>query len=160
MADFAKRDLRIERDSQLSLPEFALILNGRHATGDKFCWVRWHTCGFESQVSLTRIFTGPRKPGRPTRIRSFAPQLLVDDLGRAIKFYSEVLGFSFGPTWHGFYAVGERDGFEVHLKCAPKAVGDRANRRQHEHLDVYASVTGVDALYAGCKAKGAIILKP
>jgi catechol 2,3-dioxygenase-like lactoylglutathione lyase family enzyme len=60
-----------------------------------------------------------------TRIRSFAPQLLVDDLERAIKFYSEVLGFSFGPTWLGFYAIGERDGFEVHLKCAPKAVEDR-----------------------------------
>lgn len=95
-----------------------------------------------------------------TRIRSFAPQLLVDDLGRAIKFYSEVLGFSFGPTWHGFYAIGERDGFEVHLKCAPKAVEDRANRRQHQHLDVYASVIGVDALYAAYKAKGATILKP
>jgi catechol 2,3-dioxygenase-like lactoylglutathione lyase family enzyme len=45
-----------------------------------------------------------------TRIRSFAPQLLVDDLERAIKFYSEVLGFSFGRTWRGFYAIGERDG--------------------------------------------------
>jgi hypothetical protein len=29
----------------------------------------------------------------------------------------------------------------------------RANRRQHEHLYVYASVIGVDALYAVCKAK-------
>jgi len=95
-----------------------------------------------------------------TRIRSFAPQLLVDDLERAIKFYSEVLGFSFGPAWRGFYAIGERDGFEVHLKCAPKAIEDRANRRQHEHLDVYASVIGVDAFYAACKAKGATILKP
>lgn len=95
-----------------------------------------------------------------TRIRSFAPQLLVDDLQRAVEFYTEVLGFSFGPPWGGFYAIGERDGFEVHLKCAPKAVEDRANPRQHEHLDVYASVIGVDALYAACKAKGATILKP
>ena len=94
------------------------------------------------------------------RIRSFAPQLLVDDIERAIKFYSEVLGFSFGPTWRGFYAIGERDGFEVYLKCAPKAVEDRANRRQHQHLDVYASVIGVEALYAACKAKSATILKP
>jgi uncharacterized glyoxalase superfamily protein PhnB len=95
-----------------------------------------------------------------TRIRSFAPQLLVDDLERAIAFYSEVLGFSFGPTWRGFYAIGERDGFAVHLKCAPKSIEDRANRRQHEHLDVYANVIGVDALYDACKAKGATILKP
>jgi predicted enzyme related to lactoylglutathione lyase len=94
------------------------------------------------------------------RITSFAPQLLVDDLERAINFYSEVLGFSFGPKWRGFYAIGERDGFAVHLKCAPKAVEDRANRRQHEHLDVYASVVGVGALYDACKVKGATILKP
>ena len=94
------------------------------------------------------------------RITSFAPQLLVDDLERAIKFYRQVLGFSFGPTWHGFYAIGERDGFAVHLKCAPKTVEDRAHRRQHEHLDVYANVIGVRALYDECKAKGAAIVKP
>jgi predicted enzyme related to lactoylglutathione lyase len=93
------------------------------------------------------------------RIRSFAPQLLVDDLDRAITFYSGILGFSFGPAWGGFYAIGERDGFQVHLKCAPKTVEDRTNRRQHQHLDVYASVTGVDALYDACQAKGATILK-
>ena len=95
-----------------------------------------------------------------TRIRTFAPQLLVDDLDGAIKFYSDVLGFSFGPPWGGFYAIGERDGFEVHLKCAPKTVEDRAHRQQHEHLDIYAGVVGVDALYETCKAKGATITKP
>jgi predicted enzyme related to lactoylglutathione lyase len=94
------------------------------------------------------------------RITSFAPQLLVDDLDRAIMFYRDVLGFSFGPTWGGFYAIGERDGFAVHLKCAPKTIADRANRKQHQHLDVYAGVVGVEALYEACKAKGATIVKP
>lgn len=94
------------------------------------------------------------------RITSFAPQLLVDDLEGAIRFYRDVLGFSFGPTWRGFYAIGERDGFAVHLKCAPKTTEDRLRRRQHQHLDVYASVLGVRALYDECKAKGATILKP
>ncbi len=60
----------------------------------------------------------------------------------------------------GFYAIGERDGFAVHLKCAPKTAEDRALRRQEEHLDIYASVIGVRALYAGCEAKGVTILKP
>src|ERR1700756_1424752 len=96
----------------------------------------------------------------PPRVTSFAPQLLVDDLDRAIQFYSDVLGFSFGPAWGGFYAIGERDGFAVHLKCAPKTAEDRANRKQHEHLDVYASVIGVAALYDACRAKGVTILKP
>ena len=95
-----------------------------------------------------------------TRIRTFAPQLLVDDLDRAIKFYGDVLGFSFGPPWRGFYAIGERDGFEVHLKCAPKTIADRTHRQQQDHLDIYAGVVGVDALYETCKAKGATITKP
>jgi uncharacterized glyoxalase superfamily protein PhnB len=95
-----------------------------------------------------------------SRIRTFAPQLLVDDLDGAIKFYSDVLGFSFGPPWRGFYAIGERDGFAVHLKCAPKTVADRTHRREHEHLDIYAGVIGVDALYETCKAKSATITKP
>ena len=72
----------------------------------------------------------------------------------------DVLGFSFGPPWRGFYAIGERDGFAVHLKCAPKTVADRAHRQQQEHLDIYAGVVGVDALYETCKAKGATITKP
>jgi catechol 2,3-dioxygenase-like lactoylglutathione lyase family enzyme len=94
------------------------------------------------------------------RLKSFAPQLLVDDLDRAIAFYRDVLGFTFGPAWRGFYAIGERDGFAIHLKCAPKTLQDRAHRRQHEHLDVYASVTNVRALHDACQAKGAAIIKP
>ncbi len=94
------------------------------------------------------------------RIRSFAPQLLVDDLDRAVTFYRDMLGFAFGPPWGGFYAIGERDGFAVHLKCAPKTIEDRANRMRHQHLDVYADVIGVAALYEACKARGATIRKP
>jgi len=55
-----------------------------------------------------------------SRITSFAPQLLVDDLERAIRFYREVLGFSFGPTWQGFYAIGERDALRFTLSARPK----------------------------------------
>ncbi len=65
----------------------------------------------------------------------------MDDLERAIKFYRDVLGFSFGPTWRGFYAIGERDGFAVHLKCAPKTSEDRVHRRQHEHLTSHGGGT-------------------
>ena len=94
------------------------------------------------------------------RITCFAPQLLVDDLDGAIAFYRDVLGFAFGPPWRGFYAIGARDGFELHLKCAPKTAEDRVNRHEQGHLDIYAGVAGVDALYEACMAKGATILKP
>jgi len=95
-----------------------------------------------------------------TRMTSFSPQLLVDDLEKAIAFYRDILGFAFGPPWGGFYAIGERDGFALHLKCAPKTAEDRTNRHQHDHLDIYAGVEGVDALYQVCRDKGATILKP
>jgi len=99
-------------------------------------------------------------PESPPRLTSFAPQFLVDDLARAIGFYRDVLGFAFGEPWGGFYAIGHRDGLDVHLKCAPKTAADRAHRRDNEHLDAYAAVEGIDALYQHCVAKGASILKP
>ena len=55
-----------------------------------------------------------------SKLTSFAPQLLVDDLARSIAFY-EKLGFRFGTPWEGFYAIGRCDGLELHLKEAPSS---------------------------------------
>lgn len=100
----------------------------------------------------------PKLTTRP-RLTSFAPQFLVDDLARSIGYYQQ-LGFTFGEPWDGFYAIGERDGLELHLKEAPKNVAEREYRRAHEHLDAAAGVDGIDAFYEQCVAKGATILKP
>lgn len=93
-------------------------------------------------------------------LTSFAPQFLVDDLDRALAYYSDVLGFSFGEPWGGFYAIGQRDGFELHLKEAPKNSAEREHRLRNEHLDAYAGVAGIDAFHARCVSKGATVLKP
>jgi catechol 2,3-dioxygenase-like lactoylglutathione lyase family enzyme len=93
------------------------------------------------------------------RLTSLAPQLLVDDLARSIAYYQR-LGFTFGEPWEGFYAIGARDGLELHLKEAPKSEADRRHRREHEHLDAAAGVDGIEAFYAECVANGATILKP
>jgi len=95
-----------------------------------------------------------------TRLRAIAPQLLVDDLEAAIAYYRDRLGFSLNFSYGGFYAGVSRDGVLVHLKCAPKTQSDRAHRREHEHLDAYVAVTGVEALYAELQSRGARILKP
>ena len=95
----------------------------------------------------------------PARLTSFAPQFLVDDLARSMTFY-EKLGFAFGEPWDGFYAIGERDGLELHLKEAPKNVAERQHRREHEHLDAAAGVAGIDAFYEQCRANGVPILRP
>src|SRR5688500_20384810 len=93
------------------------------------------------------------------RITSLAPQFLVDDLGRSIAYYRR-LGFTFGEPWDGFYAIGVRDGLELHLKEAPKSDAERRHRRDHDHLDAAAGVEGIEAFYARCTANGTRILKP
>ena len=92
------------------------------------------------------------------RITSFAPQFLVSDLDRSIHFY-EKLGFKFGETWEGFYAIGHLDGFELHLKESPKNDEVRRQRRDNEHLDAAAGVDGVGTFYEQCVANGVTIMR-
>ena len=93
------------------------------------------------------------------RVTSFAPQFLVDDLERSMMYYRK-LGFTFGEPWDGFYAIGELDGLELHLKEAPTSGAERQHRREREHLDAAAGVDGIEAFYAQCVANGAMILRP
>ena len=97
--------------------------------------------------------------GIKSRVTSFAPQFLVDDLERSIAYYRKI-GFTFGEAWEGFYAIGHLDGLELHLKEAPKNQSERRHRRDNEHLDAAAGVDGIEAFYEQCVANGAAILKP
>ena len=92
------------------------------------------------------------------KITSFAPQFLVEDLARSISFY-EKLGFKFGKPWEGFYAIGTRDGLELHLKESPKNEVDRRWRRENEHLDAAAGVEGIEPFYDQCVSNGVKILR-
>jgi catechol 2,3-dioxygenase-like lactoylglutathione lyase family enzyme len=94
-----------------------------------------------------------------SRVTSFAPQFLVDDLERSMEYYKK-LGFAFGEPWDGFYAIGYLDGLELHLKEAPKNDDDRRYRREHEHLDAAAGVDGIEAFYNQCVANGVTIITP
>jgi catechol 2,3-dioxygenase-like lactoylglutathione lyase family enzyme len=93
------------------------------------------------------------------RVTSFAPQFLVEDLERSIAYYQKI-GFAFGEPWDGFYAIGYRDGLELHLKEAPKNEAERQRRRADEHLDAAAGVDGIEAFYEQCVANGVTIIKP
>ena len=100
---------------------------------------------------MKRRYIAQKDDVRSPRVTSFAPQFLVDDLARSIAYY-EKLGFTFGEPWEGFYAIGQVDGLELHLKEAPK---DDA-----EHLDAAAGVDGIEAFYARCTANGVRIVRP
>ena len=82
-----------------------------------------------------------------TTLSFAAPLLLVDDLNRAVSFYSEKLGFTCQFVYDGFYAAVARDQSVIHLKCAPKTVADRAHRQQNSHLDVYIEVDDAAMLH-------------
>jgi uncharacterized glyoxalase superfamily protein PhnB len=97
---------------------------------------------------------------RTTHVTAIAPQFLVDNLDRAIAYYRDKLGFELDFQYQSFYAAVTRDGFAIHLKCAPKLAADREHRKQNEHLDAYIAVCGIRRLFSELKMRGAQVLKP
>lgn len=95
-----------------------------------------------------------------TRVTGIAPQFLVDNLDRSIAYYCDQLGFHLDFNYESFYGSVSRDGFAIHLKCAPKTAADRDNRKQNEHLDAYISVSGIRDLFSEFERRGARILQP
>jgi len=96
---------------------------------------------------------------RTAEVTSLAPQFLVDDLSEAIAYYRDRLGFELDFVYESSYASVSRDGFAIHLKCAPKTIADRTNRKQNEHLDAYVGVRGIEALFDELKSNGAGIIR-
>ena len=94
------------------------------------------------------------------RITGIVPQFLVDDLDRAIAYYRDRLGFELDFTYESFYAGVSRDGCAIHLKHAAKPAGDRAHRKQNEHLDAYIAVSGIRGLFSELQTRGAEVIKP
>ncbi len=94
-----------------------------------------------------------------TCLTGIAPQFLVDDIDRAIAYYRDRLGFDVDFCYDSFYAGVSRDGHAIHLKCAPKTAGDRAHRKQNDHLDAYIGVSGLASLHDELRSRGALITK-
>ena len=97
---------------------------------------------------------------RATHLTGIAPQLLVDDLERAIAYYCDKLGFELDFNYQSFYASVTRDGFAIHLKHAPKLAAEREHRKQNEHLDAHISVSGIRGLFSELEMRGAQVIKP
>jgi catechol 2,3-dioxygenase-like lactoylglutathione lyase family enzyme len=93
-------------------------------------------------------------------LTGIAPQFLVDDLDRAIAYYLNELGFELAFKYESFYAAVTRDGFAIHLKCAPKLPAERAHRKANGHLDAYLSVSGIRGLFHELEKRRAQIIKP
>jgi len=94
-----------------------------------------------------------------TKLTGISPQFLVDDLARAIEYYTQRLGFGLDFQYEDFYASVSRDGCAIHLKEAPKNEADRPHRQQNEHLDAYIGASSAAALYDELGSRGALITK-
>ena len=94
------------------------------------------------------------------QILGISPQFLVDDLDRAIAYYRDQLGFEVDFAYESFYGSVSRDGFAIHLKCAPKLAAEREHRRENEHLDAYISVADSRLLFSEFEKRGAKVIKP
>jgi catechol 2,3-dioxygenase-like lactoylglutathione lyase family enzyme len=94
------------------------------------------------------------------QVTGITPQFLVDDLDRAIAYYRDRLGFELAFVYESFYAAVTRDGFAIHLKEAPKLAGDRAHRKENEHLDAYIAVSGIRGLFSELEMRGADVIRP
>lgn len=77
------------------------------------------------------------------RIRAMSPQLPVAELDRAIKFYTEKLGFDLAFRYEDFYAGIAKDGCSIHLKQ-----GKLSRSKTMEDLDLVFSVDDVETVYA------------
>jgi catechol 2,3-dioxygenase-like lactoylglutathione lyase family enzyme len=97
---------------------------------------------------------------RATQVTGIAPQFLVDDLDGAVAYYCEKLGFELAFQYESFYAAVTRDGFAIHLKCAPKLAAEREHRKRNEHLDAYIAVAGIRGLFSELKMREARVIKP
>ena len=72
--------------------------------------------------------------------------------------YYQKIGFTFGESWEGFYAIGVLDGLELHLKERPRTtrtVGTDATTIISTPRRVLTA-----AFYEQCVANGVAIIKP
>ncbi len=69
--------------------------------------------------------------------------LNVADLGRAIAFYCDVLGFAVALQAPG-YAVIERDGQTIHFQPVPEDILQKVRG----HAEIYIEVRDIEALWA------------
>jgi predicted enzyme related to lactoylglutathione lyase len=93
-------------------------------------------------------------------IKKMSPQLVVVDIDRSLKFYTQKLDFDVDFRYQDFYAGIIKDGFSIHLKSGTPSTEERNNKRQNEDLDIVFSVDGVEILYEQFLKKSVDIVQP
>lgn len=106
--------------------------------------------------------------GAATRFDAAVPQFTVRDVVQTAEYYRDVLGFEIDGYWDGerehldarrpaFFGIVRRDQVRLHFNRADGTPG-RTGRAEGAY-DVYFHVTGVDALGAELRRRGATVLE-
>lgn len=101
------------------------------------------------------------------RFKAATPQFTVPDVVRTAEYYRDVLGFRIPGYWDGarvglstdpppVFGIVSRDGVQVFFSRADSQAGPRD--RAPGAYDAYFDVTGVDALAAELRTRGAHLL--
>jgi len=80
-------------------------------------------------------------------IKQMSPLLLINDLERAIAFYTEKLGFEVEFRYEDFYAGIIKDGFSIHLKVDYTPVEQGKQPKNTDSINMTLSVAHIHELY-------------
>ena len=97
----------------------------------------------------------------PARIKNMSPLLLVADIEKSIKFYTQELGFKLSFRYDDFYSGIFKDGCSIHLKLSGKpAIEEKQKRKSNDDVDTIFSVEGIENMYGNISNKSVDIIQP
>jgi catechol 2,3-dioxygenase-like lactoylglutathione lyase family enzyme len=96
-----------------------------------------------------------------TQFLAAEPQLFVAEIERALRFYTERLGFEIGFSYGDppFYAQVVRGSARINFRCVDGAVFDPSLREREREGDVLAATVALDAagpLFEEYRATGVV----
>ena len=100
------------------------------------------------------------KKNLPDTLHCMSPQLIVGDIEKSIRFYTEQLGFTVNFRYEDFYAgLGCAD-HSIHLKLGAPAGEDIPRRKKNEDVALTFGVADLDAIYETILSKDIEVTQP
>lgn len=90
-------------------------------------------------------------------IKTMAPQLSVTNLGRAVSFYKDCLGFSVQFYYDDFYAGISNGNNHIHLKFND-TLGSQ--NKSEQDPDIVFSVSDIKVFFENTKESGVVNVQP
>jgi uncharacterized glyoxalase superfamily protein PhnB len=142
--------LFFETDDIAAMRAAILERGGRASEIEKVNWIKMRMFAIRDPDGHTlwygQSYDQPVRPAPPPMMRNALPELPFDDVGRAVAYYRDVLGFGINYQQHDL-GVMDRDAITVLL------IARTEHHKGIGSFEVY--VENADALYAELCAKGA-----